>query len=456
MSHPLTITHSQAITIIGAGLAGSLLAVYLARRGFQVELFERDPDPRKAAATAEGRSINLALAQRGIAALKGVGLHHRVAQLALPMVGRMVHLEDGPSDLLRYGQSPSEVIYSVHRQHLNQTLIDAAEGTRRVRCHFRQQLKSVDLDAGISEFVDHASGRSYQRSTGPLIGADGVGSTVRKAIEQATGGKTHSQLLDHGYREFGIPANGQGDFALRPDALHIWPRGDFMLIALPNLDRSFTATAFMANQGPESFASISRPTELKAFFQAQFPDIAAQLESPNTDEPPIGVLGSLSCEHWYSGGRALILGDAAHAIVPFHGQGMNCALEDVQELDRCLEDSQTFEQAFRRFQSRRQDNARAISEMAMENYLEMRSSVTDPGYRLRRQLELALERRFPERFVPRYSLVMFHQMGYAQAQARGLINLEILTQLTRNAEHIDQIDWNAAKGLVDSKLTPMG
>ncbi len=446
---------TRTITIIGAGLAGSLLAIYLARRGFAVEVFERDPDPRTLAEGNEGRSINLALANRGIAALRGVGLQHRVGAIALPMAGRMVHLPGQEPTLLPYGQTSAEVIYSVHRAELNRTLLDAAERTRRVRCHFRQRLETLDLTAGKAQLVDESSGRQYEMPLGPTIGADGVGSRVRQAIESATGGSSRSDLLDHGYREFQIPPEDDGQHAMNPEALHIWPRGELMLIALPNTDGSFTATLFMAREGETSFASLEAPSAMTGFLEETFPDVASRLEAPNASRPTVGVLGSLYCEPWHHEGNALLVGDAAHAIVPFHGQGMNCAFEDVAELDRCIADSTQWSQAFRQFQVRRQDNARAIAEMALENYHEMRSAVADAAYRLRRALEQALERRFPSRFVPRYSLVMFRHLDYARAQQRGRINLRILRALTEGISSLDEVDWARAETLVNKLLEPL-
>ncbi|MEM1091566.1 MAG: NAD(P)/FAD-dependent oxidoreductase [Pseudomonadota bacterium] len=455
MTRTDSIGDTRSITIVGAGLAGCLLSIYLARRGFAVELFERDPDLRTLADGNEGRSINLALANRGIAALRGVGLQHRVGAIALPMAGRMVHLPGQEPTLLPYGQSSAEVIYSVHRSELNQTLLDAAERTRRVRCHFRQRLEKLDLTGGVGHFVDESSGREYQLPLGPTIGADGVGSRVRQAIDSVTGGTSRSDLLDHGYREFQIPPEDDGRHALSPGALHIWPRGELMLIALPNTDGSFTATLFMAREGGTSFASFKEPAAMARFLKDTFPDVADRLEAPNANQPTVGVLGSLYCDPWHHEGNALVVGDAAHAIVPFHGQGMNCAFEDVAELDRCITDSTHWSQAFRRFQVRRQDNARAIAEMALENYHEMRSAVADPGYRLRRALEQALERRFPERFVPRYSLVMFRQLDYRRAQERGRINLSILHALTDGISSLDDVDWARAEVLVNRSLEPL-
>lgn len=444
------------MTIAGAGLAGALLAVYLGRRGFQVEMFERAPDPRGEQESG-GRSINLALAERGLAALREVGLHHRVARISLPMRGRFVHPEDAEPFVAPYGRSAEEVIYSVHRRQLNQTLLDAAEATRRVRLHFNQELLELDVENGIGQFRDHASGRDYERAIAPLIGADGVNSVVRRAIDRHQGTHTDIQLLDHGYRELTLPGDASGQHRLDPAALHIWPRGEFMLIALPNLDGSFTATLFLAAEGDDSLHSLSQPADFKAFMQQHFTDVMPLLTELDTDlaNNPVGVMGTIRCPQWHAAGTAVVLGDAAHAVVPFHGQGMNCAFEDCIELDQTIAASDTWAQAFARFQSKRLANANAIADMALENYLEMRSAVVDPAYQFRRQLERELERRFPGRFIPRYSLVMFRRLPYVQAQRRGRVNLEILMQLTRTASRLDDVDFAEAEQLIVSRLPPL-
>lgn len=457
MNAPDRIADCETIHIIGAGLAGSLLAIYLARMGFKVEVFERFADPRQTD-TPAGRSINLALAERGIQALKGIGMHHRVGAIALPMRGRMVHLKDQPADhepmMLPYGIAEDEIIYSVHREELNLTLIEAAEATQRVRVHFQQELQGLDLNQGTAVFFDHASNRRYERAVCPIIGADGVGSPVRQAISDIYGSPAVSQLLDHGYLELQLPPAADGKHAIPPEALHIWPRGDLMLIALPNTDGSFTATLFMRREGdPRSFDAMSEPAALRAFLGEEFSNVADCLVSH--EDAPIGVMGTLYCDHWHHEGQAVVLGDAAHALVPFHGQGMNCAFEDVVELARCLTDSQDFSTAFARFQARREDNADAIAEMALENYHEMRSAVADPRYRLRRALEQELERRFPGHFVSRYSLVMFRTVDYTRARTRGRTNLEILLALTENVDRLEDVNWELASELVCQRLKPL-
>ncbi len=450
---------ADTVTIVGAGLAGSLLAVYLARRGFRVELFERGPDPRHDELPG-GRSINLALAERGIHALEQVGLHRAVAKYALPMRGRMIHDRAGGQTLQPYGLDPREVIYSVHRQRLSATLLEAAGAAGNVRVRFDRELKSLDLGSGEGTFVDTASGRETTRPVVPLIGADGAGSVVRAALERALGFRTGIEFLDHGYQELTIPAGPAGRHRLAPDALHIWPRAEFMMIALPNDDGSFTATLFLARTAPAgqpSFAALEQPAAFRAFCAEQFPDLEPLLERIDEEHAahPIGELGTVRCPHWQHAGRAVLIGDAAHAVVPFHGQGMNCAFEDCLELDRAIAAEPTWEGAFARFEAARLQQAAAIADMALENYLEMRSSVADPGYRLRLELSRELERRHPRRFVPRYALVMFRRLPYREAQLRGEINRRILEQLTEGAERLDQVDFERARGLIESQLEPL-
>ena len=447
-----SISDTTTVTVAGAGLAGSLMAILLARRGFNVEVFERWPDPRSEDVPA-GRSINLALGERGWNALRTAGLDHRVSRFTLPMKGRMIHDLEGHVSLQPYGQKPHEVVHSVHRGRLNMALLDAAEDTRRVRIHFRQELKHLDVPGGVATFLDHASNREYQREVSPIIGADGAGSPVRQAIESCLGFNASSELLDHGYMEVTIPPEN-GEFALDPEGLHIWPRGGFMMIGLPNADKSFTGTLFLANEGEPSFEKLESYARFKAFFDSHFPDAVPRLKRLKDDYEtnPVGVLGTIRCPHWHVGGDALIIGDAAHAIVPFHGQGMNCAFEDCVALDAILEEATTWEVAFERLEAARKGNANAIADMALENYLEMRSDVIDPGYQLRRELALELERRFPDRFIPRYSMVMFNNMGYIEAQRRGEINRRILSQLTKQQRSIDRIDFDYAEQLIQDQL----
>lgn len=447
--------NDSTITIVGAGLAGSLLAVYLARRGYRVEVFEQLPDMRREEVPS-GRSINLALAERGIHPLKQVGLYERVDEFAIPMQGRMVHPLGAAPELQAYGTREHEVIYAAHRARLNQVLLDAADAEPGVTLHFNHKLTGGDLEAGTLEFHDQDTGRPLSVRAEPVIGADGAGSPLRDLIARATGESTEAELLDHGYKELTIPPGPAGDFRLEPNALHIWPRGGYMLIALPNTDRSFTATLFLPNQGDPGFDRLDSDEAVRHFFEQQFPDVLPDIPALEDEfrDRPTGVLGTVHCPAWHLDGSALLLGDAAHAIVPFHGQGMNCAFEDCERLDALIgEHGPDWPVVFDAFETERRPNAEAIATMALENYLEMRDSVRDPKFKLKRELERRLEERNPDRFVPRYSMVMFHRLPYRDALRRGRIQSGILDDLTRDAESLDAVSLEAADQLVRRRLT---
>ena len=450
-------TGSQSVTVVGAGLSGTLAAILLARRGFSVEVFERRPDPRRVEQDA-GRSINLALADRGLAALEAAGLGGAVAPLLIPMRGRMLHDLDGVEQLVPYGQRPHEVIYSVSRPGLNRLLLDRLEQDHRVEVQFEHSAVAADFPAGALIL----SGRDGSQTTHPLervIAADGGGSPLRRSLVEHTGARSAEELLPHGYKELTLPADASGRHQIDAQALHIWPRGGFMLIALPNLDGSFTVTLFLPHQGEQSFAGLETPADVERFFVAQFPDALARMPRVAQEffEHPTGYMGTIRCDRWAVRDQLLLIGDAAHAIVPFHGQGMNCAFEDCVELDALLADDRDFDAVFRKFEMRRKPNADAIAEMALENYVEMRDTVRDPRFQLGKALAFELERRCPDRFIPRYSMVMFHhEIPYAVARERGRIQAEILTEFTAGAIGIDDIDVDAAVASVRERLTPLG
>jgi kynurenine 3-monooxygenase len=443
----------QNITLIGAGLVGPLLSVFLARRGFAVTIHERRPDLRTASITA-GRSINLALANRGLVALRRAGLFDAVRPLLLPMAGRMLHDESGKLSFLPYGHRPEEVIYSVSRGGLNRLLMDLAEA-EGVAIHFRQNCRDVDFDRQILSLLDEATGDLHEVAFERAVGTDGSASRVRDAILRATGGHASEEPLGHGYKELTIAAAPDGGFRMDPGALHIWPRCEFMLIALPNPDRSFTLTLFLPNTGPDSFASLTTPDAVDAFFARWFPDARALMPDLTGQffANPLGSLGTVRCEPWHYRDKALLLGDAAHAIVPFHGQGMNCGFEDVVALDECLDSlADGWENVFERFYALRKPNAEAIADMALENYVEMRATVRDPKFALKKALSFALEDRFGPRFIPRYSMVMFHTRPYAEAQARGAIQEDILDHLTAGIDRLEEVDFAAAEALIRERL----
>jgi kynurenine 3-monooxygenase len=448
------------ILIAGAGLAGALLAAQLSGQGHRVTLVERRGDMRREQ-IAVGRSINLALAERGWEGLRRAGAAELVRSYALPMRGRMVHDRDGECQFQVYGLKSNEVIWSVHRGRLNQTLIDvAADAGTTLR--FNARLDGVDFDGRRAHFVNELDDSSFDLEFSVLIGADGAGSAVRAAMEAEQPLGQRTDFLDHGYKELTIPAKADGSPALDVEALHIWPRGSYMLIALPNPDATFTATLFLPNEGECSFARFADVGAAREFFESQFADALTLI--PDFDEQyqrnPVGLLGTLRCPHWHRGDRALLIGDAAHAIVPFHGQGMNCAFEDCVALQDLIADASDqgrikWPEVFERFDAERRPNAHAIAEMALENYLEMRDAVADPRYQLRRQLELELARRMPDRFMPRYSMVMFSSLPYAVARERGEQQLELLKELTAGKDNIDEIDLDAAIDRVHERMTPL-
>ncbi len=444
------------ITLVGAGLAGSLLAIFLARRGYRVTLLERRLDPRKTAApTSAGRSINLALANRGISALEEVGVMESLRSELIPMAGRMLHDEEGRLKLVPYGNKPHEVIYSVSRAGLNALLLDAAEATGRVSIRFGETVGGVDF----------ANRKVLPQATpyDVLIGTDGSASAVRAAILERTGGRLDEEPLGHGYKELTIPAaaggGGGSQWRMEKNALHIWPRGEYMLIALPNVDGSFTATLFLPNQGEESFQALTTPHAVHALFERRFADAIPLMPRLTEDffGNPTGHLETIRCEPWSFEDQALVLGDAAHAIVPFHGQGMNAAFEDCSAFDQSLRDpDRPWNEVFAEFEKRRRPNTDAIADMALENYVEMRSTVREPKFQLKKDLSFRLEERHPGRFIPRYSMVMFHTIPYAEAKRRGAIQEGILDELTSKAASVDEVDLARADRLIAERLEKAG
>jgi len=443
------------ITIVGAGLAGALLATLLAQRGWTVDVYEKRSDPR-VQGYGGGRSINLALAERGRHALRLAGGDDEVMAQAVMMRGRMVHFLDGRTDLQRYGKDDSEVIWSVHRGELNLILLDIAEDAG-ARLHFHRGLASADFDARVARFRDDRDGSLHEVGFESLLGADGAGSALRAAMMQAADLGERTEFLGHSYKELEIPPSPDGGFSIEPNALHIWPRGRYMCIALPNDEQTFTVTLFLPNEGDPSFETIRTGADARALFERDFADALPLIPNLERDfeQNPTGLLATLYLDNWYLDDRAVLLGDAAHAMVPFHGQGMNCAFEDCVALADHLERNADRAAAFAAFQGERLPNARAIQRMALENYLEMRDRVDDDDYLLQRALERMLAERHPDRFVPRYAMVTFRRLPYAVAFERGQVQRELLVELTRGHASLDTLDWDTVDALVQERLSPL-
>ena len=407
-------TSDTRVAIVGGGLVGSLLACYLGRRGFTVDVYERRPDPR-AAQAERGRSINLAISERGIDALQRVGLLDSVMAPAIPMHGRVMHDTAGRLTFQSYSASGDKAINSIGRGALNATLLDAAEATPGVTVHFDARTtgyglaqNSLAIARGDALEVVHAD---------VVIASDGFGSAVRQSLEQEGRVSVVTEQEAYGYKELTIPAV-DGEYAMDPDALHIWPRGSSMMIALPNPDRTFTCTLFWPD---EEFAGLTTADQVMEHFTRVYPDAVPLMPTLIEDfaENPVGPLATLHVDPWQADGRVAVIGDAAHAILPFFGQGANAGFEDVVELDRCLDETDNdWALALPLYQQRRQDNAGAIAYLAQENFIEMRDKVGSPAFRATKKVEHALERLLPGRYLSRYEMVSFTTIPYSEVVER--------------------------------------
>lgn len=428
----------KEITIIGAGLAGSLSALMFANRGYKVRVFEKRPDMRKEEISA-GRSINLALSDRGISALKRASIDKEIMKEVMPMKGRLIHSINGDKSLQPYSGREGDHINSVSRGGLNMKLMDAAEATGKVTFEFGTGCKRIDFDNNLLTLENDAKElRTVNFDT--IIGADGGGSYVRLAYQ--LGGirrfNYSQQFLDHGYKELVIPPTPDGGFRIANDVLHIWPRGTFMMIALPNLDGSFTCTLFMPFEGKNGFEDLDSEEKVQAFFEEYFPDAIKHMPTLLEDffTNPHDKLGTIKCYPWAIGDKSLLIGDAAHAVVPFYGQGMNASFEDCRVLDELLDKhNDDFALTYSEFEKLRKADADAIGDLAIQNYYEMRDHVAHKDYQTKRDIEIQLENTTD--YNSKYSLVTFcDNIGYAEAKKRGELQDEFLLDLIDKGEHI--------------------
>jgi kynurenine 3-monooxygenase len=451
----MTAAH-DTITIIGAGLNGPLLAIGLVRRGFKVQIYERRPDMRQIAISA-GRSINLALSTRGIHALAQIGLWNGMQKIVIPMKGRMMHALNSELTFQPYGKDEDEVINSISRGDLNIALLNAAEA-EGVDISFQQRCIGTNLKSGEIQIRDEHSGETRTLSCGVVIGCDGAASIFHREMLKVPRFNYAQQYLDYGYKELTIPSPGDSKHALEIHALHIWPRGNFMLIALPNIDGTFACILFLPFDGADSFAQLTSPSSVTEFFRSNFPDAAVLMPkvAKNFFANPTGSMVTIKCSPWHVDSRCLLLGDAAHAIVPFLGQGINCGFEDctyfLELLDRHGAD---WKPVFTEFEAARKINTDAIADLAIENFVEMRDRVADPRFLFRKKVELALEARYPRVFVPKYAMVTFHRIPYSVAMQRGVVQDRMLAELCDGIERLEDLDWNKADRMIRSELTPL-
>jgi kynurenine 3-monooxygenase len=425
------------LSVIGAGLAGPLMAALLGKRGYRVRLWEMRSDPRAVDQDA-GRSINLALSNRGLNALERIGLADEVRAAAIPMRGRMMHDPTGALTFQPYGTEPHHVLYSVSRGELNKTLLTAAEAVAGVDIRFGYKCEEVDPEGPTATFRDPATGELHVEATGRIVGADGAFSKVRAAMQRRPRFDYSQDYLSYGYKELAMPPAPDGGFALEPNALHIWPRTSYMMIALPNADRTFTCTLFWPFEGRVSFAAIGGGDEATGFFRAMFPDVVPLIPdlAQQFERNPVGSLVTVRCRPYHEGDRAVLLGDAAHAVVPFYGQGMNAAFEDCAVLDEVVgEHAPDWATVFARYDTLRKENADALADLALHNFVEMRDHAGTRRFLLQKAWERLLARALPGWYVPLYTLVSFSLVPYAAAVAR--------------AEHQDRV---VRRGLIGAGL----
>jgi kynurenine 3-monooxygenase len=436
------------IIIVGAGLCGSLLALRLAQRGHKVEVYEKRGDMRLEEVDA-GRSINLALSARGLMALDRVGLKKTIAQSCIPMNGRMIHPMAGESFLSPYSGRSEDYINSVSRSDLNILLLNEADYNEDVTLHFDTTVRSVDLENATISYTDSKSKELKTDQGSIVIGTDGAGSVVRRSLMSQTTKllfNYEQNFLRHGYKELSILPGSNGSWRIEKNALHIWPRGHFMIIALPNLDGSFTVTMFHPYGSDIGFNALDTDKKVKHFFEKYFPNLIEYMPDyiNEYNQNPVGTLGTIKCYPWQAYGKTLIMGDASHAIVPFYGQGMNASFEDVRVFDDMMESfGDDWATIFEKFQDARVNNANAIADLAIDNFYEMRDKVDDKNFMLKRKLEMQLEQAYPE-YYSKYSLVTFKpELGYHEAMVQGRNQDKFLLNIVDSVSNISELDIKA-------------
>ncbi|KAA3650228.1 MAG: FAD-dependent monooxygenase [Bacteroidetes bacterium] len=431
----------EKIAIIGAGLVGSLQAIILAKKGYKVDVYERRMDMRKADISA-GRSINLALSNRGWKAIELAGITDEIMKMAIPMYGRMMHPIEGETFFQQYGKD-GEAIYSVSRGGLNQQLMNSAEALENVDFHFDMFCLDVDLETNEVEFLNTKTDEIIKHKPDRIFATDGAFSAIRSKLQKTDRFNYEQMYLEHGYKELYIPATETGVYQIDKNALHIWPRGNYMLIALANEDGSFTCTLFFPFEGEKSFESLKTKADVQAFFSEIFPDAIALMPSLIDDyfTNPTSSLVTVRCSPWNHADKILMMGDASHAIVPFYGQGMNSGFEDCSIFNEIFEKhNRNWNISFQEFSKTRKKDADAISNLAIQNFVEMRDLVADESFLLRKKIEKKIYKKHPQKWMPLYSQVTFSHIPYSEALANGKRQEKIMDQIMAK-ENIQQ-NWD--------------
>ncbi|MBA3856411.1 MAG: kynurenine 3-monooxygenase [Cyanobacteria bacterium PR.3.49] len=461
LTKKLSETH---VCIVGAGLTGSLMAVFLARHGMRVTILERRPDMRAESISA-GRSINLNITRRGLRALERAGLEAEILKQSVPMMGRLMHSRSGETTYQPYGRDESEFGNSVSRGELNKTLMTAAEKAGNVTIRFNQRVAHINLETNTLTIQNEAEKNRYEEKFDLIIGTDGSASQIRHCMSEIADAQCDTDTLNYGYKELTILPLEGGKFALEKNVLHIWPRGLYMIIALPNFDGSFTCTLFLPYEpinGSPSFAKLKDERVVGEFFKVDFFDAYGSFDRPEKTffENPTGSMVTVTCDPWHYKDRVLLVGDAAHAIVPFFGQGANCAFEDLTVFEELMnkhvkDDTVDWLNLFKEFNKLRKPNADAIAQMAFENFIEMRDKVGQPEFLLQKAAEKVLEKNFPDKFASRYALVTFTHTPYEVCRDAGVIIDKIVAELCKNIKSADELDLKKAEQLIDAKLAPL-
>ncbi|NNE54795.1 MAG: FAD-dependent monooxygenase, partial [Flavobacteriales bacterium] len=419
-----------------------LQALFLAKRGYRVSVFERRSDIRKAELVA-GRSINLALSDRGWKALEHVGMSDAIQDLAIPMDARMIHDVEGNLDRQLYSKD-GKAIYSVSRGGLNQKLLERADENEKVNLYFNQKCKDIDLNTNTIHFTNVETGKTTSQQFDRIFGTDGAFSKVRARLMRTDRFNYSQEYLTHGYKELVIPPNEDGSHRMDVNALHIWPRGEFMLIALPNLDGSYTVTLFFPFEGPTSFESIKTEQDVRDFFHATFPDAVPLMPTlvENYFENPTSSLVMIKCMPWHYEDKVCLMGDSSHAIVPFYGQGMNSGFEDCTVFEQVFAAAnEDWTEAFAQFSEKRKPEADAICELALRNYIEMRDLTADPDFLLQKKIEKRFAKKFPDKWMPLYEQVTFSHIPYDEALRAGDRQNAIMKRVMDRAD-IEQV-WDS-------------
>ncbi|MEP7146807.1 MAG: NAD(P)/FAD-dependent oxidoreductase, partial [bacterium] len=406
-----------------------------------------------------GRSINLALSTRGIHALKEIGIFDEIKKISIPMYGRMIHSITGELNFQRYGKDDSEYINAVSRAELNKSLMNLTEKNPNVKIYFNERCTGIDFKNASMRFHNELTNAVTEINSDVVIATDGAASAIRMEMLKIPRFNFSQDYENYGYKELTIPAGKNGHFLMEKNALHIWPRGTFMLIALPNFDGSYTCTLFLAYDkspgGENSFEHLDSKEKVRKFFEKHFPDATKLMPSLSEEFSlnPTGSLITIKCYPWIAEDKVALLGDAAHAIVPFFGQGMNAAFEDCSYLNECIEKyGNDWEKIFCEYQKLRKINSDAIADLAQQNFVEMRDLVADKRFQLKKKIETELYKKYPGKFVPKYSMVTFHRIPYSIALERGEIQERILMELTEEIDDAKDVDWKKAEKLINDNL----